>query len=51
MTLLMRTRTAITTTATGGEMMKDLFVVIAYIVIIALIVVVAYFISISDLPD
>jgi hypothetical protein len=31
--------------------MKDLFVVIAYIVIIALIVVGAYFISISDLPD
>lgn len=32
-------------------MTKDLFIVIAYIVIIALIVVGAYFISISDLPD
>ena len=32
-------------------MMKDLFIVIAYIVIIALIVVGAYFVSISDLPD
>lgn len=32
-------------------MMKDLFVVIAYIIVIVLIVVGAYFISISDLPD